>query len=96
MIGLYLFYYLKSEVFAIDIKNQINTNTQGNVGIQNLKKVKLILPPIEEQNKIVEYIENITQKIASAISLKEQEIDKLKEYKASLINGVVTGKVKIC
>jgi len=28
-------------------------------------------------------------------SLKEQEIEKLKEYKASLINSAVTGKVKL-
>ena len=53
-------------------------------------------PPIDEQKKIVEYIENGTNKIETAISLKQQEIDKLKEYKSSLINGVVTGKVRVC
>lgn len=35
-------------------------------------------------------------KIETAISLKQQEMEKLKEYKRSLINGVVTGKVCIC
>ena len=29
------------------------------------------------------------------INLKQKEIEKLKEYKSSLINGVVTGKVKV-
>ncbi len=53
-------------------------------------------PPIDEQKKIVEYIENGTKKIETAISLKKQEIDTLKEYKSSLINSVVTGKVKVC
>ena len=52
-------------------------------------------PPIDEQKKIVEYIENGTKKIETAISLKKQEIDTLKEYKSSLINSVVTGKVKV-
>ena len=32
---------------------------------------------------------------ATTISLTQQEIVKLKEYKSSLINGVVTNKVKI-
>ena len=33
--------------------------------------------------------------ISKAISLKQNEIDKLKEYKTSLIDSVVTGKVRI-
>lgn len=54
------------------------------------------IPPKDEQTQIAIFIETATTKIATAISLKEQEIDKLKEYKMSLIDGVVTGKVKVC
>ncbi|MCT7507002.1 restriction endonuclease subunit S [Aliarcobacter cryaerophilus] len=53
------------------------------------------LPPKEEQIKIVEYIENQTTKIDIAIELQQNYISKLKEYKASLIDSVVTGKVKV-
>ena len=53
------------------------------------------IPPKQEQVGILEYIETATAKIAAAISLKEQEIEKLKEYKATLINSAVTGKIKI-
>lgn len=35
------------------------------------------------------------KRIDTAIYLKQQEIEKLKEYKSSLINSVVTGKVKV-
>lgn len=55
-----------------------------------------VLPPLSEQKEISAYIETASQKIETAISLKQQEIAKLKEYKSSLINGVVTGKVKVC
>ena len=41
-------------------------------------------------------METASQKIETAIGLKQQEIAKLKEYKSSLINGVVTGKVRVC
>ncbi|WP_405202325.1 restriction endonuclease subunit S [Dokdonia sp. LLG6352-1] len=58
--------------------------------------VKVPYPPFNEQKEIVEYIETASQKIETAIGLKEQEIEKLKEYKGSLINGVVTGKVRVC
>ena len=90
-----MFYYFKSDAFAIDIKNQVNTNTQGNVGIKDLKKVKLVLPPINEQREICKLIESTSGKISTAISLKEKEIEKLKEYKATLINSAVTGKIKV-
>jgi type I restriction enzyme S subunit len=53
-------------------------------------------PPRSEQKEISVYIETASQKIESAISLKQQELAKLKEYKSSLINSVVTGKVKVC
>jgi type I restriction enzyme, S subunit len=53
-------------------------------------------PTFKEQIEISEQIEGITNKIATAISLKEQEIEKLKEYKATLINSAVTGKIKVC
>ena len=57
--------------------------------------VRIPYPPIDEQNSIVEYLTGISNKIATAISLKEQEIEKLKEYKATLINSAVTGKIKV-
>lgn len=62
----------------------------------DIKNFQVTIPPLEEQKQIVEFIETATNKITTAISLKEQEIDKLKEYKMSLIDGVVTGKAKVC
>ncbi|GAA3781109.1 hypothetical protein GCM10022271_11730 [Corallibacter vietnamensis] len=54
------------------------------------------IPPLSEQKEIANYIETASSKIETAISLKEQEISKLQEYKSSLINSVVTGKVRVC
>ena len=53
------------------------------------------LPPKDEQEKIVEYIENKISKIDKLINLEQECIKSLKEYKASLIDSVVTGKVRI-
>jgi type I restriction enzyme S subunit len=62
----------------------------------DLFDIHVAVPPISEQNEILNYIETASQKIETAIGLKQQEITMLKEYKSSLINGVVTGKVKVC
>lgn len=57
--------------------------------------VKIPYPPRYEQKGIVEYIELIVRKTDTAITLKQQEIAKLQEYKATLINSAVTGKIKV-
>lgn len=52
-------------------------------------------PSYDEQLQIVEYIEDQTAKIDKTIELQQNYISKLKEYKATLIDSVVTGKVRV-
>lgn len=59
------------------------------------KQLITVLPPINEQKAVSKFILNLNSKIESAIALKQAEIEKLKEYKATLINAAVTGKIKI-
>jgi type I restriction enzyme, S subunit len=56
---------------------------------------KTPLPPIEEQREIVAKIDEASRKIEDAIAIKEDQIAALKEYKTSLINAAVTGKIKV-
>jgi len=65
------------------------------LNFQALKNFFIPLPPLKEQIAISEQIKTVTTKIATAISLKQSEIEKLKEYKATLINSAVTGKIKV-
>lgn len=52
-------------------------------------------PPIIEQLQIHEYITNISGATESAIINTVKQIQKIKEYKTTLINSAVTGKIKI-
>lgn len=56
---------------------------------------KTPLPPIEEQREIVAHIDDASRKIEDAIAIKEDQIAALKDYKTSLINAAVTGKIKV-
>ncbi|EAP0877582.1 hypothetical protein CRQ52_07985 [Salmonella enterica] len=60
-----------------------------------MKAIPFILPPEEEQIQIANFLVQKTEQIDEAIALKEQQIEKIKEYKTTLINSVVTGKIKI-
>ncbi|MDK2069856.1 restriction endonuclease subunit S [Aliarcobacter butzleri] len=68
---------------------------QWDLSKSRMKEIPFYIPPKDEQLQIVEYIENQTSKIDKAIELQQNYIAKLKEYKASLIDSVVTGKVRV-
>lgn len=62
---------------------------------KNLLPIPVIVPPLVEQNLIVDYIKKKTQQIDSLISEKESLINDLEAYKKSLIYEVVTGKRRV-
>lgn len=63
--------------------------------INDLKTIYTVVPPKEEQREIVRHVATQSKKIDQAIALQESQIEKLKEYKSTLINGAVTGKIKV-
>ncbi|MGO1693878.1 MAG: hypothetical protein ACTHY7_12690, partial [Marinobacter sp.] len=60
-----------------------------------LFEMPIPIAPIEEQREILKFIETNSEKMDDACSLLEQQIARLKEYKVTLINSAVTGKIKV-
>jgi len=87
--------FVRSDAFT----EQVTVNSKGMsypaINSTDIGRLTVVHCGFDEQKQIVKFIETATTKIATAISLKEQEIEKLKEYKMSLIDGVVSGKVKV-
>lgn len=88
-------YYFSSKTHRAFFVKEMNLVIRASLSQDLLKRMPVLLPSLSEQEEIGNYLNNATTKIATAISLKEQEIEKLKEYKMSLIDGVVTGKVRV-
>lgn len=57
--------------------------------------LNIVNPPFEEQIKISSFIDKQNELFDMNISLQKAQIEKLKEYKTTLINSAVTGKIKI-
>lgn len=93
--GEYLYYYFKSCAFRENVKQFINSNTQENVGIEALCKTKITIPPYKEQKMIVNYLNEKSKNIDISIEKKRNIVEKLQEYKKSLIYEVVTGKKEV-
>ncbi len=55
----------------------------------------LPLPPKSIQQAIVSYIDSELEKADAGISHLFKQIEKIKEYKTTLINSAVTGKIKV-
>ena len=62
---------------------------------EKFENVRIPLPPKEEQEVIVSYLDSKCSEIDKLIALKQQKIETLKEYKKSLIFECVTGKKEI-
>lgn len=92
----YFKYLFKSNIF-IQALNIYKTGIREgqNISFAKFKDDFLPLPSKNEQMEIAEYIEIQTSKIDKTIELQQNYILKLKEYKSSLIDSVVTGKMRV-
>lgn len=68
---------------------------QWDLSTEALKSIPFIIPPIEEQKAIVEYIEQKNKFINEMIANLRAEIDFLTEYKQRLISDAVTGQIDV-
>lgn len=88
-------YYFSSNIHRKFFVKEMNIVTRASLGQELLKKLPILIPPIEEQKFIAKYLNDKTSKIDTSISKIEQLIEKLKEYKQTLISNVVTGKIDV-
>ncbi len=65
------------------------------LNFDNFSQVDLFIPPLEEQKAIAEYVKEFMVSSDKGIELLQKQIEKLKEYKTTLINSAVTGKIKV-
>lgn len=55
----------------------------------------MLSPPIDEQSRIIEALEDQTRGLNDGIASLEREVDLLQEYRARLVADVVTGKFDV-
>lgn len=77
------------------MKYAVGTRKDPNISQDIVNRMKIVLPPIMEQEEIAKFINLKSQKIDELIQRKQYLIDKLTEYKKSLIYEVVTGKKEV-
>ena len=91
--GKYLYYCSK------EFRTKLRRNATGlkvyRFNTDDLKQIFIALPPLEEQIQIADYLTNKIFKIDQIIKNIQTQITTLKELRKTLINDVVTGKIKV-
>ena len=88
-------YYFRSNHHRIYLSKEMNLVTRASLGQDLLKSMPVLIPPKEEQQQIADYLDKKCFSIDSAVKEKQTLIEKLTEYKKSLIYEVVTGKKEV-
>ncbi len=91
----FVYYVFQSDYFVRQMELSWTFGTQQTLGVQTIEKLRILLPPIAEQREIVKFLDTIYDNVGSKIENVEKMIEKLEEYKKSLIYEVVTGKKEV-
>jgi type I restriction enzyme S subunit len=93
--GKYLFYLFKSYKFNQQFTIAANGITRFGLGISTIRNSVISIPSKSEQLKIVKFLDQKFKIVEKSAIQIEKEIELLHEYKTSLINEAVTGKIDV-
>jgi type I restriction enzyme S subunit len=91
----YLKYWIMSHGFQHDLQSYATGSTATGIKASKLSKLIILLPRLEEQKAIVNFLDQKTAEIDDLIFDIYTQIQKLKEYRQSLISEAVTGKIDV-
>lgn len=88
-------YWTESAIYWNQLRANVIQATIQNFSAAKYKELLFLLPHLEIQKQIVFFLDAETTKIDRAVALIGAQIEKLKEYRSSLIYHAVTGKIKV-
>lgn len=88
-------YYLEN-LFSTVMDYGSAKTTVPSVRLPMIQDFCVCVPPENEQQEMISVLSYKTEKIDKLIALKEAKIEKLEQYKKSLIYEYVTGKKEVC
>ncbi|SDC25851.1 restriction endonuclease subunit S [Acinetobacter boissieri] len=91
----FLFLVFNSSHFYDALVLNWSYGTQQNIGMGVLSNIEIPLPSLNEQSTIINYLDQENQKMDILVSKQKALIEKLKEYRASVISHAVTGKIDV-
>lgn len=94
----FFMYFLRSMAYGnilMDLSNGVRIRSSDFRNFAKLGVFGAVMPPLEEQNEIVDYIDGIVIQMDRLIQKKENLLTEIENYKKSLIYEYVTGKKEV-
>ena len=91
----YLYFYLTSEVFLSQLFRKPTGTKQGNFSSDDILSNYIWLPDLLTQKSVVEYLKHKNLIFQRLEKIYLSKLEKLKEYRESLISSIVTGKIRV-
>jgi type I restriction enzyme, S subunit len=88
----WLWYSVRSQVFFAQMDSVAVGATIRGVNIRDLKRAKLVVPPLSEQKTIAAFLDEEGDKTDRLLAAYTRQLELLTEYRAALIHECVTGQ----
>lgn len=94
-ISKYHAYLFRTDCWRSQIRSRVAGIKLFSITLKILSYNSVIIPPKDEQLRIVEYLDKKTSQLDILISIKQDKIQELKDYKKSVVFEYVTGKKRV-
>lgn len=89
----FLYYFFQSSDYWSQVMGHAVGGAQPNVNGTKLKKLRLLVPPLPEQKKIVAYLDSLSEKAKKLQELQSQTAAELKALKQSILHKAFSGEL---
>ena len=87
--------YLSTPVMQREIQIEQRGASREGLTLHSIRNFTVLIPPLPEQHAIAAHLDKATTAIDAAIDNARRQADLVREYRASLIAHVVTGKLDV-
>lgn len=91
----FLRYWLNNSLLQQDVSLQMSGAALRRISVEKISRFPVVVPPLPEQEAIATHLDSETGKIDVLITKVQMAMEKLKEYRTSLISAAVTGKIDV-
>ncbi len=85
--------FLMHQLNIVDYRPFVSGTTRAKLPQKPMRKIPLLIPPLPEQHRIVEAIENYFSRLDKAVEALERVKANLKRYRASVLKSAVEGRL---
>ena len=94
-LGEFIFRFIQSDRTRRYFEVNSNGITRYGLGKPSIENLRLPIPSDAEQRHIADFLERKTGQIDELMATEQRKIERLKEYRQSLISEAVTGKIDV-